>query len=1119
MNKFKYILFLLLFTWISVSAQIPLQVLELPQGDTPTGYDEDTLRSWVLNRLHGGGGIIDTNSIKFIGDHQACGLFWNGIDIGLNAGLVLSNGKVTSAATPNTGGFKSDVLGTPGDQDLLNMYNLLFGAMNLKDTAMQYTGDAAVIEFTYKPYGEEIVMDYVFASEEYPWNKQPDIDLTGFPVSNSQAFDLFAISIERPNQFENSAILPETAPPPGTPKPRRWVSVGTVNANTLFSGHFVSNPTPPPNSQPLGTQFDGFTKRAGNQDPIYIRKRDVIPCTNYKVKIAIEDFYMDSATYAPLYGFTVNSAVFLKANSLKGGMDHPGWEAGYHFTNPAFNGFLIEGGCNNIEVTFTLDEPAPGDYYIPFRVIADANRNKIRVSNLATGMVITEDSIRFIQDETEITILLEAINLTVDVPNVTFQYATNPCEGRPTPFGGPIYSGRIPMTLRNNEPFTFTQNPKTYQAYCKETLDITITDITQGGVTPINFLWNGQLPAMDTLTYQVNASPDFVDVNVGDGCGNDSTIQVKIINKPIVLEPVLDAFLCGPGQSIVIQINAETPSFSDYTIDHVRWYKLPGNTPLGDQNGNEITVVYDDVVGADIWICGFEITDVCGGTQTGSFLVNQSELTLGNDVWICNGESQTLTANAQAQQFEWYATNNPGVILSTTNNVTVSPTVTTEYALRILDLCNHIQTATITVNVDLFVPAITIDPASAEICPGTTITLTANDAESWEWQPGGQTTQTIILNPVTPDTYTYTLNASSLYCIDKEATQSFTVFPIPSANFLFTPPTEACTGENITFTYSDDPAGKDFAWDFGDLTTSNLPNPTHTYQNAGTYTISLHVDQYICFNDFTDAMTISPLPVPDFQADLLEGCLPVTVQFTDFTLDAFPNATYVWDFGDGSSSSLKNPQHEYTTAGLFSVSLSVNNTDRCAGSVLQSNLIQVNPNPEANASADPYLTTLDTPEINFFNQSISDSTIQYYIWTFGDGDTSHLENPSHIYQAAGDYTVQLFIETVNGCLGDTTLYVALTEEVRLFIPNAFTPNGDGLNDVFEIKGTPVADFNLYIFDRWGGQIFSTHNYEEKWDGNNTAGDPVPAGTYVYQISGTDYLLRPLSFKGTVTVVR
>lgn len=1117
MNKFRYILFLLLFTWISVSAQTPLLIKELPLGNTPAGYNEDTLKMWVVKYLHGGGGIVDTNSIKFIGDHRACGLFGNGTDIGIYAGMILSNGKVTSAAGPNSSGFKGDSLGTPGDEDLLSMYNLLFATMGAGRVNIDTTGDAAVLEFYYKPFGEEIVLDYSFASEEYYYNKQPDVDLTGFPTTTSQTPDFFAISVERAGFFENSALVPVTTPVP-PPKPERWVNVVTVNPNTLFSGHFVSNPTPPPNSQQLGTQFDGFTKKTGNQDPIYIRRRDLVPCTNYKVKIAIEDFWME-APY-PVKGFKVNSAVFLKAQSLRGGANHPGWKTTYEFTNPNpdFSGCLIEGGCNNIEVTFTLDEPAPGDYYIPFRVLADANRNKIRVSNLATGMVITEDSIRFIQDETEITILLEAINLTADVPNVTFQYATNPCEGRPTPFGGPIYSGRIPMTLRNNDPFTFTQNPKTYQAYCKETLDITITDITQGGVTPINFLWNWQLPAMDTLSYQVNASPDFVTVNVGDGCGNDSTIQVKIINKPIVLELVLDAFLCGPGQSIVIQINAETPSFSDYTIDHVRWYKLPGNTPLGNQNGNEITVVYDDVVGADLWTCGFEITDVCGGTQTGSFLVNQSELTLGSDVWICNGESKTLTANAQAQQFEWYATNNPGVILSTTNNVTVSPSVTTEYALRILDLCNHIQTATITVNVDLFVLAITIDPASAEICPGTTITLTANDAESWEWQPGGQTTQTIILNPVTPDTYTYTLNASSLYCIDKEATQSFTVFPIPSANFLFTPPSEACTGEEISFTYGGGTPDT-LIWDFGDGTTSRLQNPTHAYTNAGIYDISLHVDQYICSNDTIIQISIDPLPVPDFQADLLEGCLPVTVQFTDFTLDAFPNATYVWDFGDGSSSSLKNPQHEYTAAGLFSVSLSVNNTDRCAGSILHSNLIQVNPNPEANATADPYLTTLDTPEINFFNQSISDSTIQYYIWTFGDGDTSHLENPSHIYQAAGDYTVQLFIETVNGCLGDTTLYVALTEEVRLFIPNAFTPNGDGLNDVFEIKGTPVADFNLYIFDRWGGQIFSTHNYEEKWDGNNTAGDPVPAGTYVYQISGTDYLLRPLSFKGIVTVVR
>jgi gliding motility-associated-like protein len=180
----------------------------------------------------------------------------------------------------------------------------------------------------------------------------------------------------------------------------------------------------------------------------------------------------------------------------------------------------------------------------------------------------------------------------------------------------------------------------------------------------------------------------------------------------------------------------------------------------------------------------------------------------------------------------------------------------------------------------------------------------------------------------------------------------------------------------------------------------------------------------------------------------------------------------------------------------------------------------VNPNPEAIATADPYLTTLDTPEIAFFNLSESDSTIVNYTWDFGDGSpTVGDENPTHIFQTAGDYDVQLIVVTTNGCESDTTIQVGLTEFVKMFFPNAFSPNGDGLNDVFEIKGTPIADFNLYIYDRWGGQIFSSHDFEVKWEGNNMSGDPVPAGVYLYQVTGSDYLMQPISFKGTVTVVR
>jgi gliding motility-associated-like protein len=363
------------------------------------------------------------------------------------------------------------------------------------------------------------------------------------------------------------------------------------------------------------------------------------------------------------------------------------------------------------------------------------------------------------------------------------------------------------------------------------------------------------------------------------------------------------------------------------------------------------------------------------------------------------------------------------------------------------------------------------------------------------------------------------VTASSDYCFDKTATESFEVFPQPAAVFSFDPAEEACTGEEIQFTYDDDPAGKEFDWDFDDGTTSTLPNPVHAYVDPGTYNVYLHVQQYICEDEVTIPVQINPLPSPDFDVDLTEGCLPVDVQFTDFSADLYPGATYEWTFGDGTTSSEQNPSHQYTEAGIFTVGLRINNTERCFASITKPNLVQANPNPFADFEADPWITTLDEPEIKFFNESDSDSALIDYEWDFGDGNSSGEEDPVHIYDVAGDYDIYFRIETVNGCWDTIYGKVAVTEFVRLYIPTAFTPNNDGLNDYFEIKGTPVSDFNLYIYDRWGGIAWSTHNFEAQWDGRDFNGEPVPAGTYIYKITGTDYKLDPVNYQGMVTVVR
>ncbi len=1116
-------------------AQIPIQIDELPADDNQQGYNVDTLKAWVQNILRGRGGMVDTTTIRFTGNHQALGRFFNGTDIGFDKGLIISNGKVESAEAPNNIGAKSDAfneydpLSISGDPDLLTMYNTIFAGLRMRDTTIDYTGDAAALEFLYRPFGDQITMEYVFASEEYPsTGVQPstDVDLTDFDTipPNEQIFDLFGISV-RKYGFHNLAFTAPTdsgGPPFNPPEPKRWITVQHVNEGSS-SSYYQPNPRDPPFGSDLGTQYDGLTKTIGDLGPLIIHRDDIEPCGRYNVKIVIEDFYWTSPDPEQLpSGFQINSAVFLKKNGLRSNLmvsntEYSDWSVNYHYTNPEFEGDLVE-NCNHIVATFTFDDPVNVDYYIPFKIELPPFRDMVEVA-YDSGEIITNDTITFLAGETVKTITISAVNLDADYTNITFMYPENPCDW-PGPFGGG-FQGRIKFNLRNNEPISFTVNPKIYEAYCKETIDLTITDVTLFGVTPLFYYWNGDIAPFEIFTYQVQSSPDFVNVLVKDGCDNSSTAQVQINNKPIILESILDAFLCGPGQSVTVPVTAIMPNYNDYSIDHVSWYKVNPYQYLGDADGNEMLVLYDDDVGADIWTCGFEITDCCGGTTTGTFLVNQSELSLGNDINICNGDSKELIANAMAHWYEWYAVNDPSTILSTTNSVTVSPSVTTEYALRILDLCDVIQVATITVIVDLFEPEITITPASAEICPGETITLTANTALEWHWSPGDETTQSIILNPTIPNIYQYTLTASSEYCFDKVTTASFEVFPTPVAAFSIDPYFDACTGETISFYYSDAITNETFIWDFDDGSpVSSEPNPIHTYINPGTYNVQLHVDKYICENDTAMELIINPLPTPDFSANVIEGCLPVEVLFDDLSNDVQAGAEYVWTFGDNETSGDDgSTSHTYTQAGLYTVSLTINNTQRCAQTLTKPNFIQANPNPEAEFEADPWITTLDTPIIDFIDLSNSDSAIINYLWDFGDGGTSYDENPSHTYTQPGEYDIMLRIETINGCWDTTFAKVALTEEVRLFIPNAFTPNNDGINDKFEIKGTPIADFNLYIFDRWGKIIWSTHNYETHWDGTDKTGSPVIPGTYVYQISGTDYLIQSISYQGTVTVVR
>jgi gliding motility-associated-like protein len=162
------------------------------------------------------------------------------------------------------------------------------------------------------------------------------------------------------------------------------------------------------------------------------------------------------------------------------------------------------------------------------------------------------------------------------------------------------------------------------------------------------------------------------------------------------------------------------------------------------------------------------------------------------------------------------------------------------------------------------------------------------------------------------------------------------------------------------------------------------------------------------------------------------------------------------------------------------------------------------------------------PTVQFTDESTDAYNIIYRLWTFGDWEdsTSALMNPTHTYLDTGIYCASLVIMDMHGCKDTATECLDIEPFPTLYIPDAFTPNGDGLNDVFTAKGRYIKAFDMYIFDRWGMQLYHTNSIDEGWNGTVNGGSTIAQeDTYVYLINVTDAMNNTHKYIGRVTLIK
>lgn len=629
---------------------------------------------------------------------------------------------------------------------------------------------------------------------------------------------------------------------------------------------------------------------------------------------------------------------------------------------------------------------------------------------------------------------------------------------------------------------------------------------TLNGAGGISYDWNSGSFATASITISPAATTDYqltvTDIN---GCQNTDNATVIVNPVPIANAGVDQSICIGESTTLLAsggvtyQWTPGAANTADYSLTPLAsgTYTVLVTNQFGCENSDQVTVQVNPLPVATFITSG----SICEGNSV-SFTDQSTIISGAVTTWswdFGNGVSST----AQNPQIPF---SNPGVY-------NVNLTITSDFGCQAS--ISNLQTIWAT-PVSQF--------TSSSVCIGL-----ANDFQdssvisdasplnySWSFGDGN------ISNATSPS-HIYTsygvypislVTTSQNGCSDTYSGQA-NVFPLPEASFIVT---SACVDESATFVNTSSvPIGVigNYYWTFGDNNVSTIGNPTHVYQNPGDYPIHLLItSDHGCLDSTDGLITIIPNPVIDFATENV--CQGYPVNFTDNSDPVIGAMTfYQWNFGDGVTTSIQNPVHTYSAPGWYSVSLTATNDSGCSTTYLRPNALQVYASPVALFESNEGQATDILPLVNFVNQTTSQGL---FYWSFGDGDTSIQYSPTHLYASIGLYEVDLITIDLNGCIDSTSKLIEIKPTSEIYIPNAFTPNGDARNDLFQVYTYNVKDMQVQIYDRWGLKIVEWNDVKGGWDGR-VNGNPAQSDTYVYRVSTLDVNEKREIHVGHVSLVR
>lgn len=609
-------------------------------------------------------------------------------------------------------------------------------------------------------------------------------------------------------------------------------------------------------------------------------------------------------------------------------------------------------------------------------------------------------------------------------------------------------------------------------------------------------------------------------VTSANGCSSDVTTLDTMSTVTVVVNP-LPNVNAGPYSEIcfgeTIQMNGSANSAGpNYTYQWTPPTGLVNPTSPTSLNTPPATTTYTLTVESNGCANSDTVTITVHTLPTGAIEPPVSD--------ICQGDSVQLDGRADGDPFGNLYTYSwtPSTGLSNPNSATpyAFPNLTTTYTLQVSSTDCPGFTDAVLVNVKP-TPIANITTQDTLICQGDakqliatySFTTAAGTPIIYQWTPNVNISDPYISNPVVTPTQTTVYTVEISVAGGCSTTDAVKVEVVPQIVADITADKNPICGGETTMLHAATSGGNGGTPTYSWYPASGLTDSTSQSISVSpdvTTTYYLTISESVCSGTDSLQLVINPQPTADVYATNLTGCAPLATQFGE---NATNEIGYLWNFGDGTPvSNAPSPTHTFTTAGDYTVTFTALGLGACN----TSNTLNVHvsdPSLADFSSNPPIDSAMQVPVAEVIFTDLTPNAVSWF-WDFGDGKTSPEQNPTHTYQSPGEYTVTLMVSNESGCVSQVIKTPYIVTETGLFIPNLFTPNGDGYYDTWNIQYIGQQTFEVSVFDRWGVQLFTATSPEKVWKGVDTKGKEVANGIYFYTVKVGNKV-----YNGNITLMR